>query len=72
MEYFLFNGRWPISILPETKPWGAEDNNGLLEQLDRTETDIKQLKDILTSRKKVFTINKIRYVVEQRGTFKTE
>ncbi len=72
MEYFLFNEKWPISISPEGHPWGEDSGNSVLERIAVAERDIKDLYIVLASRKKVFTINKIRYVVEQRGTFKTE
>jgi hypothetical protein len=69
-QYFLFNGEWPIGILPKAEPFG--EGIGTDEKIAFTEKLIPEFKAILNSKKKVFFINKQRYIVTYRGTFVKE
>jgi len=73
-QYFLFNGEWPVGITP-----GGEDFGTILSSektmngaISATNLYIDLLKEVLNSKKKVFTINKLRFIVTYRAQFVNE
>jgi hypothetical protein len=69
LQYFLFNGEWPMPINPGAKPWAYDGKRGVLEMINYTTEQKNLLCLILSSKKKAFIIDKTHYVVEQRGKF---
>lgn len=71
-SYFLFNGKWPISVSPDGDPLvaGEFSTEARIEEIEKL---VPQLQEVLqNNRKKTFTLNKARYVVSFRGVFHTE
>ena len=63
-SYFFFTGEWPIAVYPNGPAWNTDARD--------TAKDLPMLQEILNSKKRVFTHNKARYIIETRGVFLSE
>jgi hypothetical protein len=70
---FCFNGKWPLAITPDADPWGSSfvSGNKTEDVVEATEERIDHLQYAMENTKRIFTIDKIRYRVIQRGNFIT-
>ena len=66
-EYFLFNGEWPIAIQPGSNTFGEGITTGKI--IAFTEKLVPELTAVLNSKKKVFIINKQKYIITYRAQF---
>lgn len=67
-RFFLFNGEWPINIVPQAAPFTEAPVD---ESLRTTETFIPGLKKALHSEKRTFSIKNIKFEVIERGKLPT-
>lgn len=66
---FVFNGKWPIKITPDKPSWGEDFVVEDKSITAVTEERLPQLESALHSNKRVFTVEKIRYRILERGNF---
>lgn len=70
-QYYLFNGEWPLALLPNGEAFGTifSSEKTTDDAISATNLYIDLLKSVLDSKKKMFVINKLRFIVTYRGTF---
>ena len=70
---FFFNGKWPVTLTPGAEPWGSSFISGKRTEdiTEATENRIEHLQYAMENTKRIFTIDKIRYRVLEKGNFIT-
>jgi hypothetical protein len=67
-SHYLFNEQWPIGIsVPATSFGKHAAGSNVDKQIEYAEKHIKELLEVLNSRKRTFTIDGLRYVIIHRG-----